>query len=415
MKKPQAAVAIVGIGDDGCGGLSSLAFNAVARSQVLVGGERHLEFFPDFKGEKIVIKNKLSETVKLIADRSHENNVCVLASGDPMFFGIGSLVVKAIGIDHADIIPAPSSIQWACARLGLKWDDATLLSVHGKSIQGLQVKLRRAKKAIILTDSENAPNRIALLLSPGAWRCHVLEHLGGEAEKSRTLTVDELRSATDIAPLNILVLERIDRNWREPPFMPYMKEEDFARRMPKLGLITKREVRILTLATLQLPPDGVMWDIGAGSGSVAIEAALMMPEGHAYAIECDPEGVDICLENVQNLQVDNVTVIPGRAPEALTTLAQPDSVFIGGSKGSMIPIVTYAFDKLRPGGRLVINAVTVDNVSEAYHALRQLGIEPELTVMNISRGANLAGKYLRYEALNPIHIFAATKPTGDTP
>jgi precorrin-6Y C5,15-methyltransferase (decarboxylating) len=257
------------------------------------------------------------------------------------------------------------------------------------------------------------------------WDAWVLENLSGPGERVRLFTVDELSQETDIGTLNVLILLRRDRLWQSPPVMPYLPEEAFARRMPKLGLITKKEIRALSLASLKLSTQSVMWDIGAGSGSVAIEAAMISSQGRVYAIECDPEGVQICHENLKTHQVDNVHIIAGTAPEALQDLETPDAVFVGGSKGNMAAILALSYAKLRDGGRLVANAVTLDNVGEAYSAFKDMGLTPEVTLVQISRGVPLAGKYTRYEALNPIHIFAVTKggepqagkiaPEGDRP
>jgi precorrin-6Y C5,15-methyltransferase (decarboxylating) len=410
--KARAAVTVVGIGDDGCGGLCARAFNAVARAQVLVGGERQLAFFPSFGGRRIVLQGGLSEALTSIEELAAEHDVCVLASGDPLFYGIGGLIVKRLGAGHVEFIPQPSSVQWAFAKVGRKWDDAEVISLHGRPLAGLLTRLRRLRKVACLTDADNAPQRIATLLFEAGdegWDAWVCENLCGPEERVRRFTIAELAACTDIGPLNVLLLERRDAAWREPPLLPFLPEEAYAKRMPKLGLITKREVRLLSLAQLGLRPDSVVWDVGAGSGSVAIEAAMLAAQGRVYAVECDPEGVEICGENIRAHGVDNVRVIAGRAPEALEPLEAPDAVFVGGSKGSMQPILNACYARLRPGGRLVVNAVTLDNVSEAYAAFRALDLWPELIVLNASRGAPLAGKYLRYEALNPIHIFAVEK------
>jgi precorrin-6Y C5,15-methyltransferase (decarboxylating) len=179
--------------------------------------------------------------------------------------------------------------------------------------------------------------------------------------------------------------------------------------MPKNGLITKREVRLLSLAALALRSDAIMWDVGAGSGSVAIEAAMLAPRGRVYAIEVDPEGVAICRENARAHGADNVRVIEGRAPEALADLEAPNAVFVGGSKGSMDAIVDASLAALTPGGRLVVNAITLENVGEAYAAFRRRDLEPEVTLVQIARGVPLA-RYQRYEAQNPIHILCVQKP-----
>jgi precorrin-6B C5,15-methyltransferase / cobalt-precorrin-6B C5,C15-methyltransferase len=407
----KRAVIVIGIGDDGCAGLTARAANAVAAAQVLAGGERHLAFFPQFRGERIVLKDKLSAAIEQIAERAHEHNVCVLASGDPLFYGIGGLVAKKVGPEHVEFIPHPSSVQWAFAAIGKKWDDAQVISLHGKSREGFLTRLRKLTKVAVLTDEENSPSRLATLMlehGVGGWQARVCENLGGADERVRAFTLEALAAAQDISPLNVLVLER-EGEHRAPPPITYLHEDAFAKRIPKKGLITKRETRLLSLAALQLRPDSVMWDVGAGSGSVAIEAAMIASEGRVYAVEVDPEGVEICRDNVRTHAVDNVHVVAGRAPEALAELPDPDAVFVGGSKGSMDEIIEVALTRLRAGGRLVVNAITLENVGEAYACLRRRGLEPEVTLLQVSRAEPLA-RYMRYEAQNPIHIFAVEKP-----
>jgi precorrin-6Y C5,15-methyltransferase (decarboxylating) len=410
----RRAVALVGIGDDGCVGLTSRALGAVTRAAVLVGGERHLAFFPEFTGERIVLASGLAAALDRVAELAEDRNICILASGDPLFFGVGRLVLHKLGAAHVEVIPQPSSMQLAFGRAGLSWDDAAFFSIHGRTIEGCVVRIAACAKVAILTDEERSPARVAarmLAYGETAWRAWVCECLGGPDERVRAFTIDELAAATDIAPLNVLVLARTDPGWRRPPRIPFFSEDAFAKRMPKKGLITKREVRLVSLAALAIRPDSVMWDIGAGSGSVAIEAALLAPEGRVYAIEVDLEGVAICEDNAKSHGTDNVRVIAGRAPEALAGLEPPDAVFVGGSKGSMTAIVDAALEALRPGGRLVVNAVTLENAGETYQAMRARGLVPEVTLLQVARSEPLA-HYQRYEALNPIQIFAVTKPVG---
>jgi len=411
----RRAVALVGIGDDGCAGLTSRAMSAIASAQVLVGGVRHLEFFPEFRGERLVLAGALGTALERVAELAEEHNVCILASGDPLFFGVGSLVIKKLGAHHVEIIPQPSSMQLAFARAHVKWDDAAFLSFHGRPLEGLLTRLRPVSKAAIFTDDESSPARIAAHMTDHgetSWKAWVCENLGGVDERVRSLDVAELARVTDIAPLNVLLLVRTDPSWRPPPAIPFLHEDEFAKRMPKKGLITKREVRLLSLASLHVRSDSVVWDIGAGSGSVSIEAALLAPQGRVYAIEVDPEGVEICRGNVRAHGVDNVRVVLGRAPEALADLEGPDAVFVGGSKGSMERIIEVVLERLRPGGRLVVNAITLENASEAYRTLRQHDLAPDVTLLQVSRAEPLA-HYRRYEAENPIQIFSVTKPTQE--
>lgn len=406
------AVTLIGIGDDGCVGLSSRAVGAVSRAHVLVGGKRHLAFFPDHTGERIVLASGVAAVLDRVAELAEDRNVAILASGDPLFYGIGRMVLDRIGAEHVEVIPQPSSVQLAFARAGLAWDDAAIVSLHGRALEGVVIRLARHAKVAILTDEERSPPRIAarmLAYGEAAWRAWVCESLGGPGERVRPFTLGDLAAATDIAPLNVLVLARTDPAWRPPPRIPFLPEDAFAKRIPRKGLITKREVRLLSLAALALRDDSVMWDVGAGSGSVAIEAARLAPEGQVYAIEVDPEGVSICEDNARTHGTDNVRVIAGRAPEALAELEVPDAVFVGGSKGSMAAIVDVALDRLRPGGRLVVNAITLENAGESYQAIRSRGLVPDVTLLQVARSEPLA-HYLRYEALNPIQIFAVTKP-----
>jgi precorrin-6Y C5,15-methyltransferase (decarboxylating) len=407
----KAAVYVVGIGDDGCKGLTSRAIDAIARSRVLVGGERHLAFFPEFAGERIAIKGGIWLVLDRVAELAGEQTVCVLASGDPMFFGIGAKVVAKVGAEHVEVIPQPSSVAWAFARAGISSDDATVISLHGRPRDGLLTRLKRLSKVALFTDDENSPARLAAYMlengEPG-WRAWVGENLAGPGERIRSFGLAELAECRDIGPLNVMILVR-DVAFRAPPAISFLHEDAFAKRMPKKGLITKREVRLLSLAMLGIRPDSVVWDIGAGSGSVAIEAALLAPNGRVYAVEVDPEGVEICRENVRTHGVDNVRVVAGRAPAALAELEVPDAVFVGGSKGSLDEIIDTVWDKLRPGGRLVANAITLENAGEAYQAFRKRGLVPEVTLLQVSRAEPLA-HYMRYEALNPIQIFAVEKP-----
>jgi precorrin-6Y C5,15-methyltransferase (decarboxylating) len=411
MSRPRA-VTLVGIGDDGCAGLTSRALGAVTRAQVLAGGRRHLAFFPEHPGERIALGADIAGALDRIAELAEDRNVCVLASGDPLFFGIGRRVIERIGADHVDAIPQPSSIQLAFARAGLPWDDAAVVSLHGRPIEGSVARIARHAKVAVLTDDDRSPPRIAarmLAYGQTAWRAWVCEALGGPDERVRRFTLGDLAAAGDIGPLNVLVLERTDPAWRPPPTLPFTPEDAFARRMPRHGLITKREVRLISLAQLAIRPGSVVWDVGAGSGSVAIDAARLAPDGQIFAIEVDPEGVALCEDNARAHGADNVHVIAGRAPEALAALPDPDAVFVGGSKGSMTAIVDAALDRLRPGGRLVVNAITLENTGEAYQAIRARGLVPDVTLLQVARAEPLA-RYLRYEALSPIQIFAVGKP-----
>jgi precorrin-6B C5,15-methyltransferase / cobalt-precorrin-6B C5,C15-methyltransferase len=383
---------------------------------VLAGGERHLGFFPEFKGERVILKGGVNRALERIAMLADEHNVCILASGDPLFFGIGALVVERLGTEHLEILPQPASMQWAFARVGLSWDDADFITVHGRSREGFLTRLRHLKKLCIFTDKENSPSQLASLMvdyGESAWRAWLCENLAGPDERVRRFSIANLAVCDDIRPLNVLILQRETQDWKAPPYIPFIHEDGFAKRVPKKGLITKREIRLLSLAAMRIRPDGIVWDIGAGSGSVSIEAAMLAPRGRVYAVEIDPEGVAICEENLRHHGIDNVKIINRRAPEALTDLETPNAVFIGGSKGSMEEILTVVLDRLADGGYVVANAITLENAAEIYSTFRRHEITPEVTLAQVSRAEPLA-RYLRYEALNPVQIFAGVKSVAGT-
>ena len=185
MGKP---INLVGMGDDGCLGLSARAHQAIVKAQVLVGGARSLEFFPDFKGTTLVLKDGIVKVLERAIELSYENDVTVLASGDPLFYGIGKLLLKKAGAEHVEVIPQPSAMQWAFAKAGLSWDDADIISLHGRPIEGLITKVRDSLKVGLFTDGENSPPRIAQrLLEYGLtdFNCHVCEHLKSVKPYSR--------------------------------------------------------------------------------------------------------------------------------------------------------------------------------------------------------------------------------------
>ncbi|GIX43491.1 MAG: precorrin-6Y C5,15-methyltransferase [Leptospiraceae bacterium] len=402
-------ITIVGILDNGCKSLSSYAWEKIIHSQILVGGERHLSFFPDYQGRKIPIKNGLTKVLEEIEKEHYENNICVLASGDPLFFGIASILIKKFGLNNIEIIPNLSVAQLAFSKIGLKWDDATFLSVHGKSLFGISTKLLKTNKAILLTDPDNTPQKIAKYLleyNHSEWKIWVCENLYGINERILEFDLPSLASSNEkFSDLNVLVFYKEKKN----PVLINFHEDQYAKRTPLKGLITKKEIRALSIMQMNLKDNSCIWDIGAASGSIAIESAYISHNGKAYAIEMDEESIEYCKENLKHHSIDNVIVIHGRAPEILKDISDdPDSIFIGGSKGSLIEIIEYSYSRLKPEGRMIINAITFENIVDTYQYLKNHNIDFDVMQVSINRGVPLA-KYKRYEAQNPIHIFTIYK------
>lgn len=411
-------IRLIGIGEDGLSGLSPVAREAVLTAHILVGGERHLEFFPDHPGKKELLKSNPAKTLDHILESADgDQSIAILASGDPFFYGVGNLLAKKAGRDSLFCVPSVSSIQLLFSKIGTKWDDAKIISVHGRQMNGLVTRLRGARKAGLILDPSNSPQQVAERLiefHSADWTAFIGENLGGESERVSSFPLEDLVREKEFSPLAVMALFRKDPDFQSPPVIPFIPDDLFTKRIPKKGLITKREVRLVSLGFLRPSGSGVLWDIGAGSGSVAIEAGLIMEEGSVYAIEKDVESVEIIRENVRVHGADNVVVVAGRAPDGMDEWPEPDSIFVGGTGGGMENVLAYSYRRLKMGGRLVVNGITMENVFECYQFMKGLGKNLEIDLVQVSRGEPLAGKYFRYEALNPIHIFCIQKSEGES-
>ena len=388
-------IVVVGIGDNGTDSLSREALRRVAEAELLLGGERHLAFFPDHPAEKLAIRDNLKEVAARL--QAETRQVVVLASGDPLFYGIAGYLANKVGRERLEVLPNISSMQLAFARLNESWHDAALVSCHAKPIEDAIDVIRDAKKVGIFTDDENTPGRIARELKKagiGGFRAHVCENLGGSDERISSCSLDELTERT-FSPLNVMVLVRAAespaderRDWTFG-----IPEEAFYQRQPLKGLITKTEVRVLSLAKLRLRPDNILWDIGAGSGSVSIEAALL--GARVWAVEKNKDDCEIIRRNIAKFHTPQMSVVHGVAPAALADLPDPDAVFIGGSGGEMGELVRICRERLKPGGRLVINVATLENLGEVP--------ADDVTLVQISRTRPILNLH-RFEALNPVFI-----------
>lgn len=405
---------IIGIGDDGREGLGAKALAVIGACDWLIGGERHLSFFPDFQGEKTAIKSNLKDLAERMKSALGSRRMAVLASGDPNFYGIAKYLTGRLGKENIQIHPAVSSMQLAFAKIKESWEDAALLSVHGRPIEAIVEPVRNAVKVGLFTDDAHTPGEIARVLTAHGladFRAYVCENLGGAEERVSEMDLEDL-PGREFSPLNVLILKRTGE---VPPRRTFgIAEDEFEYRTPKRGLITKTEVRVLSLAKMALQPNDVVWDIGAGSGSVSIEAALLAPGGKVYAVEKNREDVEILGRNLAKFRVRNVVPVHGRAPEALEGLEDPDAVFLGGTGGDMEKILDRCLERLRPGGRLVANLATVENLSEACRWLKQRGLEADVSLVQVSRGAPILN-LTRFEALNPVFIAAARKENPKAP
>lgn len=396
------SVKVIGIGDSGQGSLLPLYIKWIEESSVLVGGERNLAFFPSYRGEKIVIKGSLLELMGKL--QNEERSVVILASGDPLFYGIGGYVAKKL--EGVECYPAVSSIQLAFARMGESWHDAYITSVHGRSMKGLAQRIDGRDKVALLTDATNSPNAIAdYLLSYGMkeYKAFVAENLDGTGERCGWYDLEQM-SAGSFSPLNVVVLKKQSAG----PVWPLGIEDDqFAQRKPDKGLITKKEIRVLSISQLALQTDSVVWDIGTCTGSVAIEAARIAREGAVFAIEKNEDDLRNCLENSAKFRVD-LTAVHGRAPKGLDAFADPDAIFIGGSGGEMQELLELCAARLKPNGRIVLNAATIETLYEADQTFAKVGFTTQISLVQVSRSKPIL-HMKRFDALNPIYIITAQR------
>jgi precorrin-6Y C5,15-methyltransferase (decarboxylating) len=335
-------------------------------------------------------------------------SIVVLASGDPLFFGIGRYLLRNLPEADLEFVPNVSSVQYAFAKIREPWDDAVFVSALGRGMKGAVDQVVAHDKIAILTDEENTPRAIANeLLDRGrdGYTAYLCENLG-TAEESITHT--DLRGLQNLpaAALNVLILiKEYEAGGEDAGPCLGIPDEEFA---TVKKLITREEIRAVSLAKLRLRHDMTLWDIGAGSGSVSIEADHLMPNGRVFAVERNPQCIKHLKENLRKFNSRNITLVEDLAPSCLEDLPDPDRVFIGGSGGHLWQILEAADGRLPTGGRVVLNAVTLDTLTAATEFFENAGYELEVTTVNIARTRPLTD-YKMFEAFNPVFVLAAVK------
>ena len=406
---PGGRIQVVGVGDDGLSGLSDRARNIVASAQTLYGGTRHLAMLSESPARRVNLSTGYADALdELVSGRCGDGAV-VLASGDPLLFGIGSTLARHFGTatrDWLEIVPHPSSLQVALSRLGEPSENLTVLTALGRPLRPVVAAAMTVQRfAVLLDPQHDAPTVARALLAAGMEDAHavVCERLEGADERIVRGTLSSVAAAT-FDPLSLLLVFRAVEEvaGRRRAAIP---EDEFAHRA---GQITKAEVRALAIAALQLRPDHVLWDIGAGSGSVGIEAALMLPRGEVYAVDSNVEQIGHIRTNAIRFRTPQVEPVYGTAPEVLDDLPMPDAVFIGGGGRWLGAILDATMARLRPGGRLVLTLATLERLGPTLETLKPWG--PELRQIAISHGVPLADG-TRLKPANPILLVAATKPT----
>ena len=407
---------IIGIGEEGLGGLTEAARKLIAEAQLLIGENHTLALVPDAPGERLFVGTRLEEAVNRL-EAAADKKAVVLAVGDPLFYGVARFLCDRLGKDRFEVIPHVSSMQLAFARVKESWEEAFLTNLATHAIDAVLDQVLAAEKVGLFTSEACPPAEVARTLldrQVDYFTAYVCENLGSPDERVTHGELSEI-AEQQFAPLNVMILVR-------KPEVPDRPSEMIGRRLfgnpdnaflqsrPKRGLLTPAEIRSMALAEMDLGPASVVWDIGAGSGSVAVEAAQIAAQGTVYAIEMDPEDHQLMIENAKRFGVTNLVPVLGRAPEAWADLPQPDSVFVGGSGRGIIRLVDAAYERLRDGGRLVATMSSIDNIAEVHRSLRAHCPQVNVWMVHLARGYYQMER-VRFESLNPTFLVAVVKPS----
>ncbi|MEA2860896.1 MAG: precorrin-6B C5,15-methyltransferase / cobalt-precorrin-6B C5,C15-methyltransferase [Methylobacteriaceae bacterium] len=396
MSASQKWLALIGIGEDGLDGLSPVARRLIADAEFIVGGARHLKLAGSATCESLVWPSPITEAIAPILAR-RGRRVVVLASGDPFFYGVGSIIVAHVPIEEIISLPAPSAFSLAASRLGWALQDCVLLSLHGRSFERLVPHLQPRARILLLAWDETTAPRVAICLEEhrmGVSRITVLEALGGPRERVRSIRADAF-DLPGIDPLNVVAIEiAAESEARIIPLSVGLPDDCFEHD----GQISKREIRAATLAALSPRRGERLWDIGAGSGSIGIEWMLCDPGNTAIAIEESADRAARIARNAATLGVPGLTIVHGRAPAAFAELPSPDAIFVGGG-ASDEDVIDRAWSALSVGGRLVANAVTLETQALLYRRFKDEG--GELVQMQVAHAAPV-GTFFGWRPAMPV-------------
>jgi len=404
----MAMVHVIGTGM-GDGLISDRAHELIRDADVLVGGDRLLWRFPNSRARRMTIKGPLVEMlqeVRQIVDGGER--VVVLADGDPLFFGIGRHLLKVFKSQELEFYPNVTALQAAASMIGLPWDKVKTVSIHGRADMWPLLRAITFHDLVgIYTGGEDGPSLVAKLLrsrGANAFQLIVFENLGYKDQQIREFGLHEVEGQS-FSPLNFVLLKRI----KSPIVRLRLGIED-DEYLHERGLITKKEVRAMALASLCVLEDHTVWDLGAGCGSVAIEAACLARRGKVFAVERHDGRVRMIRENIKRTGAFHVEVVHGPMPGCLDSLPNPHSVFVGGGLvddgGSLLEA---AVSKLKPGGRIVIHTVLMSSLEKSLALFRRLGWDHGMVQAQVCRSTPLSGS-LRLEALNPVFVISAQRP-----
>ena len=396
---------VVGIGADGWDGLSAAARRSIEAAEVVRGSRRQLDLVPDHvDAERVPWPLPMAPALASLPGDHPGRRIVVLASGDPMLSGVGTSLVRLHGSDAVEVIPHPSSVSLACARLGWAVEETAVVSVVGRPLELLVPHVTPGRRLLVLGSDGSTPAAIARCLTGrgyGASRLTALAQLGGSAERAFAGTA-AVWPHEETDPLVVTAVEVLADPGTVPlPTVPGLPDDAFE----DDGQLTKRDVRAVTLSRLVPLPGQRLWDVGAGAGSIGIEWMRTHPSCRAVAVESRPDRAQRIARNAASLGVPGLRVVEGRAPEVLAGLDEPDAVFVGG--GATTPeLLDACWAALRPGGRLVANAVTVE--SEAILAGWFARVGGELVRIAVQR-AEPIGRFTGWKPAMPVTIWSVSK------
>ena len=410
----EALIKIIGIGDDGLEGLTSTARSLLEAADLVVGSESLLAGLPGGT-ESIAVGGDLDELLTLI-QQHRDRRLVLLSTGDPLFYGVARFLCDKLGKEQFDVIPHVSSMQLAFARVKESWDDAFLVNVATQPLDRIVEKARLAEKVGLFTNDEVTPRHVSQALLDAEidyFSAYVCENLGSPDECVTHGSLADV-SQQEFGPLNVMVLVRKPMVPDRPAELAGQRlfgnpDEMFLQSVPKRGLLTPMEVRVVALAEMDLGPSSIVWDVGAGSGAVAIEAARMVTEGHVYAIEMDPQDHQLLTANAERFGVgDSLQPVLGQAPDAWESLPDPDAIFVGGTGRSVGNIVQLAAQRLKVGGRMVVNVGSVDNILAVQQSLDALTGDMAVRMIQVSQGNDQLGR-IRFETMNPTFLISFSR------
>jgi precorrin-6Y C5,15-methyltransferase (decarboxylating) len=415
LSEARSKLVILGIGDDGLAGLTDPARRLIMSADLILGAASTLTLVESAPGPKVVLEADMSVALKQVREALVCQSPVLVSSGDPLFYGVARYLCDRLGKDLFEVVPHVSSMQLAFARIKESWEDAYLTNLAGRPIEAVIDRIRTAEKIGLFSSEECPPARLAAeLLDRGIdyFRAYVCENLGSPDERVTQAELVDL-PGMDFNPLNGFILirkpNRPDRAGRAGRRRLFGNPDDaFAQSLPKRGLITYAEVRAIALAQLDIRTTSVVWDIGAGSGSVAIEAAQLASQGMVYAIEPEPADIALIQANAEAFGVPNVRAVAGRAPEILASLPEPEAIFVGGTGRQVDPVLSTAYSRLCQGGSMAVNVATIEGLAASYHILKTLAGEVRVWNVSIARGIEQMDR-LRFEAIAPTFLLAVTK------